>query len=319
MPSFNKKDAIFSVMSIIIATLLTLLPAGLLSVISQGLVAAVIGYTVIKHHYSFVSVICLINFVIYLIFSGNILVALFSSIPIILCGLTLGICYNLKFSASRLLTIFTGVFVLNTVFNIKITEIAQKGQNVFNEIIYFAGDIYRETLIGASGGSVPLSQIDEIVSEVTSLLLRFSPSFIVISCILFSLISYYLFRRLCQIRKVYVSCFAKFSEWKSDKFISVTFLVLTLFSFIAPENSFLSDVILNMVTVMAFVFFIFGLSYIEFKLENKFKKSFVRKFILIVISSLSLIFIGLPFMAISFIGAICGISDLRSKNIKPQF
>lgn len=314
MPSYNKKDIVFVLFSIIISSLLTLFPAGIFTIICQGLTVATIGYAVTRHHYSFVSVVCIINFVIYLIFSGNILYALSSSVPVILCGLTLGICYNLKFSVFKLLTIFTLVFVLNTALNIKVTEIVQKGQNVFNETIYLAGNICRETLTSAYGSELALSEIDALVSEITSTLLRFSPSFIVIACICFSLISYYLFKRLNQIRKNDVSHFAQFSLWKSDKFIAITFFVLIALSLVIPENFYISDVLLNMVTVMAFIFFVFGLSFLEFKLEFKINKPFLRKFILVVIASLSLLFMGVPFMVLSVLGAIDGISDLRSKQ-----
>ena len=80
-----------------------------------------------------------------------------------------------------------------------------------------------------------------------------------------------------------------------------------------PGESFLSDISLNITAVMSFIFFVLGLSLVEFKLENKIKKSYIRKLILIVII-LSSLFMGFTFTVISTIGALDGLINYREKK-----
>lgn len=316
MPSNKIKEFLLTVLLAVVFTLLTTLPVAVLSLLCTAAVAVSIGYTVVKYHYGYVAFTCILVFVVYLLFQQNPVSALAAALPLVLCGLTLGISYNLKFSAFKLLCIFTAVYVLNITVNIKLAGMAQAGQNVFEEAVSSVGQVYRESLTAVYGSQLSSAEINNIVSELTSTLLRFSPSFIVIACICFALLSYYMFKRILTIRKESVACFQSFCEWRADKFISITYFVILVLYFLVPANGFFSDTLLNMVTVMTFIFFILGLSFLEFLLKKKFPKSFTRKMILIAVCVASFILMGLPFLALSVCGAMDGCFDYRRRKLK---
>ena len=108
--------------------------------------------------------------------------------------------------------------------------------------------------------------------------------------------------------------FASFSDWRSDKVISITYFVLLALYFVVPTGNFLSDTLLNMVTVMTFVFFVLGLSFLEYKLKNRIEKSGVRKLVLVGISLSAFVLMGLPFLALAICGALDGCFDFRHRK-----
>ena len=313
LPSHKIKTILASSFAVAVLSLLTLLPINALFILCSAAIVAVIGFCVTRLHFGYVAFVCFINFAIYTIFSGSLLSSISSSLPLVLCGLSLGICLNLKLSVYKTLTIFTVSYLLCIVLNIKITEIFVSGQNAFVQTVEVIGNVLRESITTLYPEQAGANEIDSLVSEFTSMLLRISPSFIVIICISFALLCYYLFRRLCMMTKTDVSCFLSFSSWKAERFLSIPFFIILALYFFMPGESFLSDISLNISAVMSFIFFVLGLSLIEFKLEKKIKKSYIRKLILIVIV-LSSFFMGFTFTVISTIGALDGLINYREKK-----
>lgn len=314
MPSNKLKEFFLAVLITVVFTLLTLLPAAALSILCAAAVTALLGYSATRFHYGFVAFQAFVICAVYVLFQKSLSGALITSLPVILCGLTLGICYNVKLSVFKLLSIFTSVYVLNIAVNIKLAGMASTGQNIFEEAIASVGQVYKESLTAMYGSQLSGTEINNVVSELTSTLLRFTPSFIVIACICFALLSYYLFKRILKIRKSDLSMFASFSEWRADKVISITYFVLLALYFVVPAGNFLSDTLLNMVTVMTFVFFVLGLSFLEYKLKNRIEKSGVRKLVLVGISLSAFVLMGLPFLALAICGALDGCFDFRHRK-----
>ena len=314
MPSNRMKEFLMTVLLTVVFTLLTMLPASVFSVLCAAAVTAIFGYSVTKYHYGYVAFIGFVIFAVYVLFQRSLPGALIAALPVFLCGLTLGICCNLKLSVFKLLSIFTSVYVLNTAVNIKMAGTTPSGQNVFEEVIASVGQMYNESLTAYYGAQLSETEINSIVSELTSTLLRFSPSFIIISCICFAVLCYYMFKRILNIRKTDVSFLTCFSEWRADKFISIIYFVLLAFYFVVPAGNFLSDTLLNMVTVMSFIFFILGLSFLEFKLKKRINKSATRKLILVGVSLSVFVLMGLPFLVLAATGALDGCFNFRHKK-----
>lgn len=313
MPSEKIKELITTVFLTIVFALLATLPAAVLSVLCTAALAALLGYVTVRFHYGFVAFHAFLIFAVYALFQQNIFAALMAALPVVLSGLVLGIGYNLKLTAFRVLIVFTSVYVLNAAGSIKLLGLSA-GRNILEDVIAAVGQVYKESLTAMYGSQLSSTEINSIVSELTSTLLRFSPSFIVISCIFFAVLCYYLFKRVLIIRKCDVTCFSPFSEWRADKFISITYFVLLAIYFVVPSNSFLSDVLLNMATVMTFVFFLLGLSFLEYKFKKTIQKSSMRKVLLVVVAFAAFALMGLPFLVISVIGALDGFIDFRNRK-----
>ncbi len=314
MPSNRMREFFLTVLITVILILLTLLPAAALSILCAAAVTAILGCSAARYHYGYVAFHVFVMFAVFALFQKSISAALIASLPLVLCGLTLGICYNLKLSVFKLLSIFTSVYALNIAVNIKLAGMAASGQNVFEEVIASVGQIYKESLTAVYGTQLSGTEINSIVSELTSTLLRFSPSFIVIGCIFFALLCFYMFKRILSIRKLDVTLFTPFSEWRADKIVSIIYFVLLAVYFVVPAGTFLSDTLLNMVTVMTFVFFILGLSFLEYKLKSKIEKSGLRKLILVGISLSAFVLMGLPFLILAANGALDGCFHFRNRK-----
>lgn len=314
LPSNKIKEYISLMVLIVIVTLLSMLPLTILSFLCSAVIIAALGYITTKYHYGYVAIAWSSIFLVYLIFTGNFLGALSAALPFALCGLTLGISYNLRLPPVKTLSIFTAVYTLNITASLKLTGVSDSGQNIFEEVIGSAGAIYRESLLSAYGTELSNAEISNIVSELTSAMLQITPSFIVIACAVFALLCFYTFKRFCAIRKADVSFLTAFSEWRAEKTVSIIYFVLLVLSLFAPSGNVLSDALMNMVIVMMFLFFLLGLSLVEHLLKKNIARSGLRKLILVAITVISLPFMGIPFFALSIAGALDGLMDYRQKK-----
>jgi len=306
------KEYVTVAMLIVISSLLMAIPVPLTAVLFATLVTALVGFSFTKFHYTYASFCALLVFAVNLLVSKNILLALTSSLPYVLCGLSLGISYNLKFSTPKFLGITSGVYLVNTMANFALTRNPESGLSLFEEAIYSIGTIYRETMIDAGGVNVSESQVDALITELTSMLLKFMPAFIIIASICYALLSYFVFQKILIIAKSDVSCFSRFSDWKAEKSVSIVFLVLLVVGVLSPSGTYVSDVLANIVTASSFVFYVLGLSYIDFKLKAQTRRR--RRLLLAGIFLLTFAFMGIPYMVISLLGALDGCLNLRHKN-----
>ncbi len=309
------KDMISVMVLTIIFTLLATLSQGLLTILAVSIVTALLGYATTKFHYVYITGLSVLIIAIYLLFYNSVLSTITSAIPVILCGLTLGISYNLKFSVFKLLCVFTTVYVLYIAINIKLVSLAFVGENFFESFVASLGTFYEEALQSFSEAKLSADEINAVVSEFTSAILRFSPSFLLILCILIALLSYFVFWCVLRLKKTDTSLFAPFSMWHAEKGISITYFILMILSLFIPSG-FLADVLLNMITVMCFVFYVLGISLLLFNLKKKALKKFTINIIMTFVIVLSITMIGLPFLVISFAGAFDGFFDYRRRLLK---
>jgi len=294
-----------------VLTLVSTLPLGLLSVLVTSLLIAFIGYITTKYHYTFLSFVVLFVFIISALFSGSFMFALITMLPIILCGIFLGVAYNLKLSLFKTLCIFVLIYILYFLVNIRFSGMAD-----FEETVSLLTATYKDAFLSMYGNKISESDINAIISEAMTLLLKFMPSFIVIVCTLFALLCYYFFKCILKITKSDFSLYENFSMWHADKAFSVTFLILLLFGFFMPEKDYLGDAFLNVIAISSFVFYILGLSYICFALKKRMKSKVSFKIVIALLILSSLLTFGLPFFALCTIGALDGIFNYRQKAKK---
>ncbi|MBR4874568.1 MAG: DUF2232 domain-containing protein [Clostridia bacterium] len=306
------KEYVTVAVLIVISSLLMAIPVPIAMVLFASLTAALVGFSFTKFHYTYASFCVLLVFAVNLLITKNILLALTSSLPCILCGLSLGICYNLKFSTAKFLGITSGVYLVNTIANFALAKTNESGLSFLEEAIYSIGAIYKETLTSSGGVNVSESEVDALITELTSMLLRFMPAFIIIASICFALLGYFVFQKILIIAKSDISCFSRFSDWKADKPVSIMFLVLLVIGILSPQGAYISDVLANVVTASSFVFYVLGLSYIDFKAKAQTKRR--RRLLLALIFLSTFAFMGIPYMVVSLLGALDGCFNLRHKN-----
>lgn len=314
MSSDKTKDFLLTILITIVLCLLSMLPVAALSILCTAAVAGMLGYSVTRFHYGYVAFHGCIILAVSVLFLQNFALALQSCIPAILCGITMGICYNIKLSALKLLCITTSVYTLNTITSIKLAGTSPDGKNLFEEAVSAAGMLYKEALVGVYGTQIQETEVNQIVAELTSMLLKFSPAFIIIMCIFLSLLSYWIFKSILKKKKMDTDVFTSFSQWKAEKSTSILYIVMWGLYFIAPTDTLFSDVLLNVITIMTVIFFILGLSLLEFMLQKRVKHTIFRKLILIGVSILCLILTGLPFFTVAVGGILDGFINYRTRK-----
>lgn|GEM_PF-2864082 len=318
------KNHILLLVASVILTLLTLLPLGILGIIVTALLTALVGYTVTKHHYSFVAVVCAGVLLMYVLFSGNLIASIFTSLPIILCGLSLGIAYNLKISSFKTIGIFTGVYTLN-ILSVLMLYGSKNGHNALEQLLSDVSNSFNEFISSESAQQFLSTSTDvnaetlrEITNQVMAIFTMLMPAIIVIACILFALLNFAIFKKLLKSLKSDISFYSEFSLWRADVSMSVIYFIIVALAMFAPQGNYISAALLNVVTISTFVFFIFGLSFADYILTIKLKKQLLRRVILVILTVSSLLVLGFPFFILVFTGALDGCFNFRKKYATNQ-
>ena len=167
------KNYIITAIITLILTIISVNVSGLLGLVFPAFIAAFIGYSATRHHYLYVGLLCGLVIVVFGLFGGTV-ASLLSGLPVILCGISLGICYNLKFSQYKTLFIVTLIYVLYMIINMKISGLASNLSSVLTEMISAAYPLYE--------GMISQTDYNAIASQILSIFIRFMPAFIVVFC-----------------------------------------------------------------------------------------------------------------------------------------
>ncbi len=292
----------------VIFTLGSALPLGIVSAFFSALLVALLGYSVTRYHYFFVGVVsaCIIAF--YTVFAQNFLSGIYLGVEIILYGLGLGIGYNLELSEFKTVGLLAVIYSIFVVINIKFSG---TGENLRTLLASSMESVY--TLYE---GQISQTDFKTVISSLLDVFIRFLPSMVIITGICFALLYFWFFKKMLKIARTNISSYADFIHLHADRAISISYLVLSLISFIVPTGNYLSDALANVITVASFVFFIFGLSYIDFILTQKMKNTALKRVILVALILASLTMFGLPFVMLSILGAMDGCFNYRNKFSK---
>ncbi len=303
----TKNDLKNYIITAIIAVILTVVSAnisGVIGLIFMAYTAALIGYTVTKHHYGYVVLLCGLIAAVFGLF-GKSFVALLSALPVILCGISLGISCNLKFSQFKTLFILTGVYVLYMVVNMRLSGIAPDFSSVLAEAISSAYPLYE--------GTISLTDYNSIASELLSMFMKFMPAFIIIFCMCYGILLLLAFKSVLNKSKSKLSDFVSLSQWHADKNFGISFLILLGISFILPAKNIVADAIANVILVSSFVFFVLGFSLLAYTLKRRAKNPTSGKITAVIILAISVIFIGFPFIIITVIGVMDSFKNYRER------
>lgn len=305
------KNYALIIIATVIISLIAMLPIGILGIVATALLASVIGYTVTKHHYYFVGVVCACVIAISALFSGDFYLTLVVNLPLILSGITLGIAYNLKISEFKTTSIIAGIYTIYTLLNFKF--LTQDNKKYFENLLSDSIKNYSDVMASAYPEQFTQAQIQTTLGDALAVMMKFMPSFTIILCALLALLMLYTFKKVLKMTKSDILFLNSFSDWHADRSFSIFFLLIALVSLFLPENNYFSDALANVVLVSVFVFYIFGLSLVDFLLSRKFRSKFARRIILILLITFSS---GMPMLIFCFIGTLDGIVNIREKITK---
>lgn len=289
----------------VIFTLGSTLPLGLVAALFSALTVALLGYSVTKFHYYFVGIVSACILALYTVFTHDLLNGIYLGIEIILYGLTLGIGYNIKLSEFKTVGLIAVIYTLFVVINVKFSGTGENLRTILASSMESVYTLYE--------GQISQADFRTIISSLLDVFIRFLPSMIIISGVCFGMWYFWIFKKLLKATKTDTSHYVKFVDLHPDKAISISYLVLSLISFILPTGSYMSDALANVISVASFAFFIFGLAYVDFILTQRMKNSYLRRIILVVLISASLTMLGIPFIMLSVLGAMDGCFNYRNR------
>ncbi len=305
MAENNLKNYILTAIIIAILTVASATLSGVVGLLFFVLLSAVIGYTVTKHHYSLVLVSCVLTIAIYGFFAKMFSASFFSLIPIILCGISLGISHNMKLSEFKTLCVVGVINVFYLVLNMKFTGIAETLEADIMDVLSSSFSLYE--------GQMSQADFNTLTSTFLSMFMTFMPSFIIIFCMCYSFLFLLAFKSVLKITKSDMSHYVSLSQWHAEKSLCVLFVLITAVGFMLPAGNMFSDAILNVVFVSTFIFFLYGFSLLSFLLKKRMSNNLFRKALLILILTFTLPFFGLPYIAICIGGVLDGFVDFRKK------
>ena len=311
--SFGKRtEFILLTIVTVLLTICATLPVSLFSFLCTAGVSAIIGYAATKYHYGYVASLSLVCVAVLFFFAGDVMSAIYTLLPTILCGLSLGICKNLSVSPVKAIVSMSVIKVFSLTATMKLLNFATDDTETFDELLFSTGDVYKEFLSASYGTSVSEAEINAIISESISLIKALMPSVMIIISILFALLCYYLFKRICTARKEDVTMLTPFCEWRAEKSIGIIFLVILIFGRFIPQDTVFHAAFMNVNIVMIFVFFLLGLSLAEYILKKHMQNYYLRKLILFGILIVSL-FMAIPAFVLAIFGAIDAVWDFRAR------
>ena len=301
---YIKEYITLSVLAVIFSVC-SLLPSGTLATDFAALLVALTGYTVTRYHYAFVGFVCVCILASSAIISHNVTAALLSYSEIILYGLALGICFNIKLSGIKTIGILSAFHIAYMIISTLVAGNANELLPAINENVQSMYPLYADFVSQADFNAA----MSFAVAQIT----KFIPGFFVIASFVAASIYFGVFRLVLKITKT-KSHYGRFSDCHCDKSISIIYFVLLFITMILPADNYYTDAINNVILISGTIFYVFGLAYISFRLNQRIKNTLKRKLIFALTIFSSLFLAGIPFMVISFSGALDGIVDFRKKT-----
>lgn len=285
---------------------------GLTGTFAWIVIAALLGVVMYRYHFMFGIVNSGFILVIFSLFS-NLITGLTNAAPLILLGATMALGTRFKISLSRLLTIASALFLLNTLFGMELLKIASGGNMTLNSLWLDAGQQFRETTMQLYPESAAM--FEDAIAMTVNFMLTISPALMVIASVFMAYVLILIYKKVQTIQGLDMSFLCSFSKLQAEKGFSIFFLILLLLFTVVPKGIF-CDAILNVVIILTAIFFVLGFSVLCFKLKKDNSNVSARRLFIIVLIVSSTAFFMVPLLAL----AVCGLLDsfFDYRKIRPQ-
>jgi len=311
----HKKSYFLSILAVALLSLIYCTTGGVIHFLAGIMVGALIGISVTKHHYIYValqSALCVALLAAFHGFSGGAygaLAGLTAGVILVLIGIGLGLSSNLSMSVSATVLMSSLIYLANML----IGFFALGREIPFDMLIGEMRAVYTEVLEMQYAGLPEITQkADEIINSIMGMTIKFMPSVLICSAGVLGLIQSYIYRvMLPKFNKN--AKIESFSMLRAERTIGVLFIVICIALSIS-QNVLICDALLNLVVIMGFVFFICGLSYIDFSMRHKGKNKTHRAIMIIVVIPLITMFFALPAIIVAGVGFFDSLINFRKRK-----
>lgn len=318
------KNFLLATVLIIVLSVTSSFTVGLLQVIAGILISVIIGVMSTKYHYGYVFASASTAFVvpiIFSVFSGSsfiegLIFATVLTLPMILIGFVLGISANLKFEFSKTILMTSVLYLVGSLINIKVLSMVNPDSFDIQNIVSMSVNEINETINALYSHEPEIqSYMTQIIGAAGKVILMLSPALFILISIAIGYISTLLFKKVKAISGADMSFWPVFSNMRPDRAFTIIFVIIFLLNTAAPAGLF-SDACDNVLVVLSCVFFIFGLSFLDWKFKNSGMRKWSRRILLIAIALLCTMFMLLPLLIVIMFGVTDGLFGIRQRAFK---
>ncbi|MBE7028523.1 MAG: DUF2232 domain-containing protein [Ruminococcaceae bacterium] len=315
MNIYHKKSYLLSALAVALFSYIYCMTGGAMQFFAGVVLSSVIGISVTKHHYIFVGVnsaLCVAVLTIFHGISGGVLGAmagLTAGVIIVLMGIGLGLSSNLSMSISKTVIMCSLIYLANML----IGFFALGREIPFDMIISEMKNVYTELIKTQYADVSEITQkADEIVGGIMGITVKFMPSVLICLSGIFGLAQSYVYRVMLPIFNKNAKI-ESFSMLRAERTVGILFIVVCIALFIT-ENLLICDALLNLVVIMGFVFYVCGLSYIDFSMKHKGKNKTYRSIMIIVVIPSVTMFFSVGAVIVAGIGLFDSYADFRKRK-----
>ncbi len=294
------------------------LTTGIFQALFGVMVSVLLGLQTTKYHYWYLLATSVLILGVSALFFGF-PVSLIIAVPYVLIGLALGFSFNLKLSSYKTVVICAVLFLAGMLVQIKFVEEFSATQTDLGELIMASANEIKQIFASVYGAEGELlSQIDELFNAMAQTLITLTPALFTIMSLALAYGALSLFKACARKDGADVTHFANFDQLRTDKILGILYLALVLLNLFAPAGYF-ADLSLNVLIILTFVFFVFGLSYLDFRMKIGGVKKGIRRVIVAALCIFPFVLFTLPFMLITGAGVMDSLMDFRKRSAsKPQ-
>lgn len=322
MTNKNRKNYLLTCAAVVLLSAISCFAGGILQAVCGILIAALLGLQTVKYHYGYVSATVSLVFLTPLVITAFLSDAAFGqaivytallTVPVILMGLTLGFAANIKLSYYKTVVLLALIYLIGSLTNMKILSSASPAFRLENMIADSVGQL--QTILNSAYGSNS-EMIDPILSalgEIAKTTLTLAPAIFCLLSLFLAFLSITLFKAMSVKQQSDMSFWPNFCKLRADRISSVLFLVIFILNAFSPEGLF-ADATLNVTVILCGIFFVFGLSYLDWKMRIRGIKRMARRLIIIACIPLCTSFFMLPLLILVSLGIVDGLFDLRTRK-----
>ncbi len=249
---------------------------------------------------------------------GGVYGVLLSGLLIVLLGLSLGMGVRLGLSFNKLMFLCTSLYLASTVAGIMIiksTSTDMFSLNYFYETVNSVLD--NMTSAGYYANPEVIDVLKQYLKQTVLFMMRVTPAIMIIVSIVCAFILIQVYKFVLIKAKVDTKFIVPFDKMRAGKLSAIVFIVLFFLYSAAPEGMF-SDLSLNVLIILGFLFFACGLSLFDWRLKMRGTKKNSRRLIEIAILPISYLCMFIPIIALVGSGVIDSLLNFRRRTIEKQ-
>ena len=309
------KSYFLNITLILLFSLLYSITGSIVNLISGMMISIFLGYSVTKHHYLFVGLqSALIVFVITMFYSFSIsefgaLSGVISGASLVLLGIGLGLSVRTKMQISTTIIMCSAIYLINMLIGFAVL-----GESIsYAELLTEMKNILAETTQAQYPGVPEMEHmLSDMLSEMVAYSFKFMPSILVCSAgmsgVLLTLIFIKIIVKLNQ-----DICLESVSSLRCARSFGIMF-IFTIFATLYINDALILDALLNLLFIMCFIFYVCGVSYIDFLIRHKGKTASFRLLTVLVVIPLITFIFALPAVVLVGTGLLDSIIDFRKRR-----